>query len=75
MGVPGVGKTVIAEGLAQILAAPSFMSSSEEDDGEVPEKEDADRWRARVAPCPPCLKDHRDGIVDVGGGDELSRRF
>ena len=64
MGEPGVGKTAIAEGLAQILAAPKMLQEADEvfdrdDDGEFVDKEIVERLKVLAAQCPARLKGYR----------------
>jgi len=64
MGEPGVGKTAIAEGVAQILVAPRMMEQLDElfdrnEDGEFV-KQDEVEWITKLAKqCPPRLRNHR----------------
>jgi ATP-dependent Clp protease ATP-binding subunit ClpA len=64
MGEPGVGKTAIAEGVAQILVAPRMMEQLDElfdrnEDGEFV-KQDEVEWISKLAKqCPPRLRNHR----------------
>ena len=64
MGEPGVGKTAIAEGVAQILVAPRMMEQLDElfdrnEDGEFV-KQDEVEWISQLAKqCPPRLRNHR----------------
>lgn len=64
MGEPGVGKTAIAEGLAQILAAPQMLQNADElfdrdDDGEFVDKERVERLKVLAKQCPSRLKGYR----------------
>lgn len=64
MGEPGVGKTAIAEGVAQILVAPRMMEQLDElfdrnEDGEFVKQDEVD-WISQLAKqCPPRLRNHR----------------
>ena len=74
MGEPGVGKTAIAEGVAQILAAPNMLDRIDElfdrtttssldgadgdDDGFV-KQDQVDRVRELAKLCPAKLRNHR----------------
>jgi len=64
MGEPGVGKTAIAEGVAQILAAPNMMERLDElfdrnDLGEFEKQDQIDRMDLLARMCPPKLRNHR----------------
>jgi len=64
MGEPGVGKTAIAEGIAQILAAPTMLQKADEifdrdDDGEFVDKAKVERLQVLASQCPPRLKGYR----------------
>jgi len=64
MGEPGVGKTAIAEGIAQILAAPIMLKKADEifergDDGQFIDKERIERLKLLASQCPARLKGHR----------------
>ena len=64
IGEPGVGKTAIAEGIAQILAAPSMLSKAQEtydrdEDGNFVEIAKIQRLKELVKLCPPRLSSHR----------------
>lgn len=64
MGEPGVGKTAIAEGVAQILAAPSMMERLDElfdrdEDGTFTKKDEIDRLESLAGLCPARLRNHR----------------
>lgn len=61
---PGVGKTAIAEGVAQILAAPSMMERLDElfdrdEDGTFTKKDEIDRLESLAGLCPARLRNHR----------------
>jgi len=63
-GDPGVGKTAIAEGIAQILAAPAALERADElfdrdEDGLFVNQPFVDRLKLLAQQCPPRLKDHR----------------
>lgn len=63
-GEPGVGKTAIAEGLAQILAAPSMMERLDEmfdlnENGEFYKQDQIDRIEMLAKMCPARLRNHR----------------
>ncbi len=64
MGEPGVGKTAIAEGVAQILVAPRMVEQLDElfdrnEDGEFVKQDEVD-WILQLAKqCPPRLRNHR----------------
>jgi ATP-dependent Clp protease ATP-binding subunit ClpC len=64
MGEPGVGKTAIVEGVAQILVAPRMMEQLDElfdrnEDGEFVKQDEVD-WIAQLAQqCPLRLRNHR----------------
>jgi ATP-dependent Clp protease ATP-binding subunit ClpA len=64
MGEPGVGKTAIAEGIAQILAAPSMVERLDElfdrnDDGEFVKAKEVARIQELAKLCPNRLRNHR----------------
>lgn len=64
MGEPGVGKTAIAEGLAQIIAANSMLARMDEifdrdEDGQFVNKDKVQRVRELAKLCPPRLRGHR----------------
>lgn len=67
VGEPGVGKTAIAEGIAQILAAPKMLEDALEilerndDTGEYTEINQAkiNRLKVLASQCPPRLKGYR----------------
>jgi ATP-dependent Clp protease ATP-binding subunit ClpC len=64
MGEPGVGKTAIAEGLAQIIAANSMLARMDEifdrdEDGEFVNKDKVQSVRELAKLCPPRLRGHR----------------
>lgn len=67
VGEPGVGKTAIAEGIAQILAAPKMLQDAmdilerNDDTGEFSEVNQAkiDRLKVLASQCPPRLKGYR----------------
>lgn len=64
MGEPGVGKTAIAEGIAQILAAPKMLEKADElfdrnEDGEFEDNERVERLKVLAAQCPARLKGYR----------------
>lgn len=64
MGEPGVGKTAIAESIAQILAAPSMLERLDElfdrgDDGEFVKAKEVERIRSLANLCPARLRNHR----------------
>ena len=64
MGEPGVGKTAIAEGIAQILSAPKLVQKADEifdrdDNGEFIDKERVERLKLLASQCPARLKGHR----------------
>lgn len=63
-GEPGVGKTAIAEGIAQILAAPKMIAKADEifdrdDDGQFIEQARIDRLKILASQCPARLKGYR----------------
>lgn len=63
-GEPGVGKTAIAEGVAQILAAPGMMERLDElfdrnDTGGFKKQDRIDRIESLARLCPPKLRNHR----------------
>jgi len=64
IGEPGVGKTAIAEGIAQILAAPNMLLKADEtfdrdEDGNVIDQDKIDFLKILAKQCPPRLTDHR----------------
>ena len=64
MGEPGVGKTAIAESIAQILAAPSTLERLDElfdrgDDGEFIKAKEVERIQSLANLCPTRLRNHR----------------
>ena len=64
MGEPGVGKTAIVEGIAQILAAPTMLEKADEifergDDGEYIDKTRVERLKVLASQCPSRLKGYR----------------
>jgi len=64
MGEPGVGKTAIAEGVAQILAAPNMLERVDElfernDLGEFIKQDEVDRLELIAKMCPARLRNHR----------------
>lgn len=73
MGEPGVGKTAIAEGVAQILAAPNMLDRIDElfdrttssldgadgDDDVFVKQDQVDRVRELAKLCPAKLRNHR----------------
>jgi ATP-dependent Clp protease ATP-binding subunit ClpC len=70
MGEPGVGKTAIAEGVAQILAAPNMLERLDElfdrsivsgDNGQdlFTKQEEVDRIQQLAKLCPAKLRNHR----------------
>jgi ATP-dependent Clp protease ATP-binding subunit ClpC len=67
VGEPGVGKTAIAEGIAQILVAPKMLEDAmdilerNDDTGEYSEINQAkiDRLKVLASQCPPRLKGYR----------------
>jgi len=64
MGEPGVGKTAIAEGIAQILAAPSMLEQLDElfdrnDSGEFVKQKEVARIQELAKLCPTRLRNHR----------------
>jgi len=64
MGEPGVGKTAIAEGIAQIIAAPTTLQRADEifergDDGLFIEQAKIDRLKILASQCPARLKGYR----------------
>lgn len=64
MGEPGVGKTAIAEGVAQILAAPNMLERLDElfdrnDDGEFIKQDQITRLEELAKFCPQRLRNHR----------------
>lgn len=63
-GEPGVGKTAIAEGIAQILAAPKMLEKADEiferdEDGEFVDKKRVERLKVLASQCPARLKGYR----------------
>ncbi len=63
-GEPGVGKTAIAEGIAQILAAPQMLAKADEifdrdDDGNFVDQARVDRLKVLASQCPARLKGYR----------------
>jgi ATPases with chaperone activity, ATP-binding subunit len=63
-GEPGVGKTAIAEGIAQILAAPKMLEKADEilerdEDGEFVDKKRFERLQVLASQCPARLKGYR----------------
>lgn len=59
-----IGKTAIAEGVAQILAAPNMLERLDElfdynDDGEYNKQTDIDRIQQLSSLCPARLRNHR----------------
>lgn len=61
---PSQGKTAIAEGLAQIIAANTMLAKMDEifdrdDDGEFVQKDKVQRVRELAKLCPPRLRAHR----------------
>ena len=59
-----IGKTAIAEGVAQILAAPNMLERLDElfdynDDGEYNKQTDIDRIQQLASLCPARLRNHR----------------
>jgi len=64
IGEPGVGKTAVAEGIAQILVAPKLLDNADEilernDDGSFVDQEKFKRLIKLASMCPPRLKGHR----------------
>jgi hypothetical protein len=64
MGEPGVGKTAIAEGIAQILAAPSMLERLDElfdrnENGEFVKAKEVARIQDLAKLCPARLRNHR----------------
>jgi len=64
IGEPGVGKTAIAEGIAQILAAPDMLRRADDiydrdDDGEFVNADEVRRIAELAGMCPPRLRGHR----------------
>ncbi len=64
IGEPGVGKTAIAEGIAQILAAPRMLEKADEiydrdEDGEFVDPKKIERLELLAAQCPARLKGYR----------------
>lgn len=70
MGEPGVGKTAIAEGVAQILAAPNMLDRIDElfdrttlegadSDNDFVKQDQVDRVRELAKLCPAKLRNHR----------------
>jgi len=64
-GEPGVGKTAIAEGIAQILAAPGILENLDElydrdpETGDFYNQAEIDRITVLATQCPPRLRNHR----------------
>ncbi|KAL7538981.1 hypothetical protein ACHAWF_006261, partial [Thalassiosira exigua] len=63
-GEPGVGKTAIAEGVAQILAAPNMLERLDElfdrdEDGAFVKEKEVERLKLLAAQCPARLRNHR----------------
>ena len=59
-----MGKTAIAEGIAQILAAPRMLQKADEiferdEDGEFIDPERVERLKVLASQCPARLKGHR----------------
>ena len=64
MGEPGVGKTAIAEGVAQILASPNMIERldelfDEDEDGNYLKQTEINRIEQLAALCPAKLRNHR----------------
>jgi ATP-dependent Clp protease ATP-binding subunit ClpC len=64
IGEPGVGKTAVAEGIAQILVAPTLLDKADEildrnEDGSFVDQEKFKRLIKLSSMCPPRLKGHR----------------
>ena len=64
VGEPGVGKTAIAEGIAQILAAPKMLERAEEifernEFGEFIDPQKLERLKLLASQCPARLKGYR----------------
>mmetsp|Transcript_11669 Transcript_11669/g.17719 ORF Transcript_11669/g.17719 Transcript_11669/m.17719 type:complete len:870 (+) Transcript_11669:1-2610(+) len=64
IGEPGVGKTAIAEGIAQILAADKMLMNAEEifdrdEDGEFVDPGRVERLKVLASQCPARLRGHR----------------
>jgi len=64
MGEPGVGKTAIVEGVAQILAAPGMLERVDElfdrnEDGDFVKQRQVSRLGELAKLCPPRLRNHR----------------
>ncbi|KAL7465415.1 hypothetical protein ACHAXS_005741 [Conticribra weissflogii] len=64
MGEPGVGKTAIVEGVAQILAAPGMLERVDElfdrnEDGDFVKQRQVARLGELAKLCPPRLRNHR----------------
>ena len=64
IGEPGVGKTAIAEGIAQILAAPKMLEKADEifdrnEDGEFVDPQKIKRLELLASQCPARLKGYR----------------
>jgi ATP-dependent Clp protease ATP-binding subunit ClpC len=64
IGEPGVGKTAIAEGIAQILAAPGILLKAEDiwerdENGDIIDQERFDRMKVLASKCPARLKGYR----------------
>ena len=69
MGEPGVGKTAIAEGISQILAAPTMLKKADEifertDDGQFIDKTKIERLKVLASKYPARLKVHRVVIIE-----------
>lgn len=60
-GEPGVGKTAIVEGIAQVLAASAMLDEGMKDMG----KEEAERTQRLAAMCPPRLHGHRLVVLEL----------
>ncbi len=64
IGEPGVGKTAIVEGIAQILVAPKLLANMDEildrnEDGTFKDPEKFQRLLKLESLCPPRLRDYR----------------
>jgi len=64
IGEPGVGKTAIAEGIAQILAAPALLQRmndlyDRDEDGNIVNKDEVNRIKDLAKLCPQRLKGYR----------------
>jgi len=64
IGEPGVGKTAIAEGIAQILAAPGILAKAEDiwerdENGDMIDQERFERMKLLASKCPTRLKGYR----------------